>query len=312
MSSHTPLGPGREFDAIRALLSRWGPRAHTIGDDAALVEVPPGERLVVSTDTSIEDVHFRRAWLSPGEIGWRATTAGLSDLAAMGARPLGVLVALTVPESWRAALGEIADGIGAAVEAVNAPIIGGDLNGGQALTLGITVLGSAARPLLRSGARPGDALWLTGALGGPGAALTAWHIGGLPSTAHRERFARPAARIAAGQWLAAHGACAAIDISDGLVSDARHVAAASGVALHIDLEAVPIVPGVNPTDAISSGEEYELLVAAPAGLDAHAFASECGLRLTRIGEAETGSAGVTVTRAGVRIEARSGHDHFSP
>ena len=98
---HHALGPGREFDAVRALMARWGDLARGIGDDAAVLDVPPGERLVVSVDSSVEDRHFRRAWLTPEEIGYRAATAALSDLAAMGARPLGMLVALALPTAWR-------------------------------------------------------------------------------------------------------------------------------------------------------------------------------------------------------------------
>ena len=93
VSHHLPLGPGAEFDAVRAMLDVWGAQARGIGDDGALLDVPPGTRLVVSTDTSVEDVHFRRAWMTPEEIGYRAAMAALSDLAAMGAAPLGLLVA---------------------------------------------------------------------------------------------------------------------------------------------------------------------------------------------------------------------------
>ena len=109
------LGPGAEFDAVRALVRGWGALAEGIGDDAAVLEVPRGERLVVSTDASVENVHFRRAWLSPREIGARATTGALSDLAAMGATPLGIVVALVVPYAWRADLEALAEGIGDAV-----------------------------------------------------------------------------------------------------------------------------------------------------------------------------------------------------
>jgi thiamine monophosphate kinase len=101
------LGPGREFASIARWVRQWGARAHGIGDDAAILDVPTGTRLVVSTDTTTEDVHFRRAWLAPIEIGWRAAMAALSDLAAMGAEPLGVLIALGAPASWDGALDEV-------------------------------------------------------------------------------------------------------------------------------------------------------------------------------------------------------------
>ena len=109
MSRHLTLGPGREFDAVRDLLARWGTAATGVGDDAAVLDVPTGSRLVVSTDSSVEEVHFRAEWLTPEEIGWRATMAALSDLAAMGATPLGVLLALTVPVRWRGSLGAVAE-----------------------------------------------------------------------------------------------------------------------------------------------------------------------------------------------------------
>jgi len=153
MPTTTPLGPGGEFDLIRELLARWGSRARGIGDDAAVIAVPAGERLVVSTDSSIEAVHFRRGWLTPREIGYRATAAALSDLAAMAATPLGILVALALPAAWRAEVGEIADGIGDAVDLCGVPIVGGDLTAATDLAITVTVMGTAIAPLARRCAR---------------------------------------------------------------------------------------------------------------------------------------------------------------
>lgn len=314
MSGHVRLGPGAEFDAVRAMVDRWGPHARGIGDDAAIVDVPPGERLVVSTDATVEQVHFRRAWLDPEEIGWRATAAALSDLAAMGAAPLGILVTLTVPSAWREALPALADGIGEACQASGTVILGGDLTEGDRLALAITVLGHAARPLTRAGARPGDTLYVTGELGGPGAALGAWIAGGTPQRAHRQRFARPQPRLSAGRWLAAHGAHAAIDLSDGLAGDLAHLAAASGLRCRVDLAALPRMDGVAPRDAATSGEEYELLVAA-GPLDLAAFAAaNAGLRLTPIGRVEAGPPGgeSLLEEGGVAIPRPPTHDHFAP
>ncbi len=110
---HVALGRGAEFDAIRRMLARWGDAAREIGNDTATVDVPPGHRIVASTDTSVEGVDFRREWLTPPEIGYRATAAALSDLAAAAASPLGVLLAITVPTNWREVLEGIADGVGA-------------------------------------------------------------------------------------------------------------------------------------------------------------------------------------------------------
>ncbi len=315
MSRHLTLGPGSEFDAVRNLLARWGTSAIGIGDDGAVLDVPMGSRLVVSTDSTVEEVHFRAAWLTPEEIGWRATMAALSDLAAMGAAPLGVLLALSVPARWRESLGALAEGIGAAVSAQGAPIVGGDVTDGDRLALAITVLGHSPKPLSRAGARVGDTLYVTGALGGPGAALAAWMRGGAPSAAARARFAHPEARIAAGQWLAAHGATAAIDLSDGLSGDAAHIAHASGVLCTISLDAVPCVAGVSAREAIVSGEEYELLVAAPS-LDEREFAAaNGGLTLTAIGTVQAPALGdgadVVAEQGGVRVALPRAHDHFA-
>lgn len=314
MNRHVPMGPGKEFDAVRALLSQWGSAAQGVGDDGAVLDVPAGSRLVVSTDTTVEDVHFRRAWLSAEEVGWRATQAALSDLAAMAARPLGVLLALTVPEDWRDELPQLADGIARATRAAGAPIVGGDVTDGDRLALGITVLGHSAQPLTRAGAKAGDLLYLTGALGGPGAALSAWERGRRPTAAHRARFAAPEARIAAGIWLGEHGAHAAIDLSDGLAGDVAHLAAASGVRCVLNLNALPCVEGVTVDEALASGEEYELLLAAPA-LDRQAFsAAHRGLALTCIGrvEAARGAGEVRAERDGQPTALPGAHDHFAP
>jgi thiamine-monophosphate kinase len=299
------LGPGREFDAIRALVAAWGTAAQGIGDDAAALDVPPGERLVVSTDTSVENVHFRREWLTPAEIGWRATMAALSDLAAMGARPLGVLSAITVPVSWQGALGDIGDGIGEAVNAANTKIIGGDLSAGGELSITVTVLGSASHALTRSDARPGDSLYVSGALGGPALALRSWLAGEAPNAAARQRFAMPHARLAFGCGLSALGCTSAIDVSDGLIADARHLAAASNVMITIDLDAIPRFPGASAADAASSGEEYELLVTAPS-LTLRDFT--CIGTVGAPGE----KPGVIVMSGGARVEFAGGYDHFSP
>ncbi len=313
MANNIALGPGREFDVIRDLVRRWGTAAHGIGDDAAVLDVPAGARLVASTDATVERVHFRRDWLSPAEIGYRAATAALSDLAAMAASPLAMLVALVVPESWRYVVGELGDGLGEAARSFGAPITGGNLTGGSELAITVTVLGSATHVLHRDGAKPGDSLYVTGTLGGPGAALRAWERGQAPRDEHRARFARPSARIREAEWLAAHGAHAAIDVSDGLLADARHLAIASGVAACLELDAVPRVAAVAPDEALGSGEEYEILVAAPR-LDEHAFAKAFGLPLTRVGGVEPRGAepaGVRVRSRGTFVDLPAGHDHFS-
>jgi thiamine-monophosphate kinase len=310
VSANTGLGPGREFDVVRRLLALWGDAATGIGDDAAVLDVPAGERLIVSADTTVENVHFRREWLPARATGWRAAASALSDLAAMAATPLGVLVSISLPDSWRVELEELAHGIGDAVVTAGATIVGGDLTSANELAIAITVLGHAVTPLARTGAREGDTLYVTGALGGPRAAIDALLRGGEPSSVSRARFEHPVPRLEEARWLAAHGAHAAIDISDGLAGDAGHLAAASGVSIGLRLDALPTLAGVSPLDALASGEEYELLVAAPA-IDTAAFERELGVPLTAIGKVERGEPGVHALLDGERVALPRGFDHFS-
>jgi thiamine-monophosphate kinase len=313
--SDLALGPGREFDAIRAMLARWGSAATGIGGDAAELVVPGGQRLLVSTDTSVEGVHFRRDWLSPSEIGYRATAAALSDLAAVAATPLALLLSITVPEAWRPVIPDVADGVAEAARAARAHIVGGDVVRGDALSLTVTVLGVATHPWSRGAASPGGRVYVTGALGGPSVALRAWAEGGSPDAGARARFAHPEPRLLESRWLAHHGVVAAIDISDGLIADARHVAAASRVRLTLDLSRVPHVDGIDPLAAAASGEEYELLVVTrpEVELDTSAFTRAFGLPLTEIGivTADDASGRVDVTLAGARVDPPGGYDHFS-
>lgn len=311
MNRETALGPGREFDVIRALLRRWGGRASGVGDDAAVLSVPASERLVVSTDSSVENVHFRRDWLTAREIGYRATVAALSDLAAMAALPLGIVAALSCPELWLAELSDVAEGIGEAVAEAGTHIVGGDLTAANELVLAITVLGTSPAPIARNGARPGDHVYVTGALGGALAALDAFRAGREPSSDARARFAHPVPRLREARWLAAHGARAMIDISDGLLGDAAHIAAASGVRVVLDLDALPTVDGMSSVDAARSGEEYELIAASPAQLDVSAFARELGIPLTCIGRVEAGAPSVDAFVKGERVASRAGFSHFS-
>jgi thiamine-monophosphate kinase len=303
------LGPGKEFDLVRILLAEWGKAAQRIGDDAAVLDVPAGERLVVSTDTSVEGVHFSREWLNSFEIGYRATAASLSDLAAMAARPLGILIALTLPEGNKQEAREIATGIREGASAVLCPIVGGDLSSGKDLSLTSTALGSASRPLARSGARVGQRVYVTGRLGGPAAAVRAWRAGKEPTDSDRARFANPVPRIEPAIGLADRGATSGIDISDGLIADVGHIAAASKVCIEIDADRIPRVNGVTPLEAAGSGEEYEIVVTAPE-IDTGQFSGEFGLDLTEIGRVVAGSTGIVLMQGGERITAPPGFDHF--
>jgi thiamine-monophosphate kinase len=243
------------------------------------------------------------------EIGYRATAASLSDLAAMAARPLGIVIAMTLPESDRKEARAIAVGIGEGASAVLCPIVGGDLTAGTTLSLTITALGTVKRPLSRAGARVGQRVYVTGALGGPLAAVRAWKSGKEPSERDRARFANPVPRIEPAIALAELGATSAVDISDGLVADVAHIAAASRVRIEIDSEKIPCVDGVSPIDAACAGEEYELAITA-GDIDVLKFADEHGLRLTEVGRVVAGAPGLTLLENGQSIPVPRGYDHF--
>ena len=309
MSDSLPLGPGAEFDAIREMLRGMGDAARGIGDDAAVMTVPRGEQLLTSVDAMVEHVHFRREWMEPEELGWRATMAALSDLAAMGAAPLGILVAIEVSADWSSSLGGLAVGIADAARAAGTTIRGGNLSRGEQLSITTTVLGSAFSPLLRLGAREGEKVYVTGALGGPGAALARLVAMRRPEPEHRERFVRPHARLAEGQWLARAGATSAIDVSDGLAADLAHLAAASEVRIEVDVDLLPRMVGLSSHQALASGEEFELVVTARE-LDTVAFAERFGLALTEIGQVQAGHAEVVLMEAGSRTAHPGGHDHL--
>lgn len=315
----TALGAGGEFDRIRAIAAALGADGSGLGDDCATI--PGGEdSIVLSTDTSVEAVHFRRDWLTLEEIGWRAAAAALSDLAAAGADCIGLLAAVTAPrDSTEHDLVALMRGVGNAVHASGGRVLGGDLTAGPVWMAAITVVGRAARPITRSGARPGDALWVTGWLGGARAALTAWNSGAAPSGELRRAFAHPEPRISAGRWLASRGATAMLDLSDGLAADAAHLAAASAVRAEIDLADIPLASGVTAQPgepaaiaAARGGEDYELLAAMPPGFtaaDAAAFAQAIGLPLTRVGRVLAGR-GVALLLDGAEVSA-AGYDHFA-
>ncbi|MDB4875777.1 MAG: thiamine-monophosphate kinase [Gemmatimonadetes bacterium] len=309
MTGELSLGPGAEFDMIRELLERWGPRAVGIGDDAAVLRLPRGDALVASVDSAVEHQHFEREWLTPREIGYRAVAAALSDLAAMAAGPVGVLIAMTIPRAWMMSVLEIADGIADAVDVVGTRILGGNLAAGGELSITTTVMGAAFAPLTRDGARPNDRVYVTGRLGGVRAAIERLSSG-KPAGEFHERFARPVPRIAEARWLADRGASAAIDVSDGLLADARHLATASGVHMALESRRVPAVAGISAASAMHSGEEYELLATAPRAIDTTEFERRFGLPLTEIGRVTSGERG-TVEVDGERVANAAGYDHFS-
>jgi len=293
-----------EFDRLREIFARLGPRAGDLGDDCALVPMG-GTTLALSIDCSLEGVHFRTDWLTFEEIGWRSAASALSDLAAEGAAPVGVLVSLGMPGGGDHGA-EIMDGVGAAAQSVGAKVLGGDLVRSEQYLVDVCVLGTADRPVRRAGAHVGDGVWVTGRLGGAALALAGYRSGTRPGGALGRRYSHPEPRVTAGVWLAAHGATAMIDISDGLAADAGHLAAASGVGLEIALERLPCWDGVAPLAAAASGEEFELLVTLPA-----AFNARPDFELTRIGECVSGG-GVRLLEGNTPVALPAGYDHFAP
>lgn len=302
-----------EFVLIDRILGRLratarGPRLLVgSGDDAAVTR--PAPVTVTSVDLSMEGVHFDRKVSSPEQIGWKAVATALSDIAAMGAGAGEIYVQIALPDdlSEEECLG-VADGIGAIAAATGSVVAGGDISRSPSgcLALGVTVVGhcgSADEPVTRDGARPGDHVVVTGALGGAAAGLVLIEDERVAATLeasvaedliHRQLEPRP--RLAAGRALASAGARAMIDLSDGLAGDAAHIATASGADLVINASLLPLDEGVEHvatwqgvdpvTYAAAGGEDYELLATiAPERLDDAAARLEAeGLALTVIGE----------------------------
>jgi thiamine-monophosphate kinase len=334
--------PG-EFDLIARLIevvddaSRDAPSAGAAtrvlvgsGDDAA-VTAPAGVT-VTSVDALVEGVHFQRETSPLDSIGHKAMVAALSDLAAMGAAPGEAYVQLGIPADLdEAGSLELAKGLGRAAAASGGAVIGGDVTRAPVLLVAMTVVGhaeSAGDLVLRSGARPGDVVAVTGELGGAAAGFLlvqrpelAEDLEREPADAMRRRQLEPSPRLAAGRALAAGGATAMIDLSDGLGGDAGHVARASGVALEIELERVPAQPGVAEValaagldrwDLVTAGgEDYELLVTLPPQRldDARIAVEATGTALTPIGEVAEGE-GVSLRQADGSLREPSGFDQL--
>jgi thiamine-monophosphate kinase len=263
-----------------------------IADDGAEL----GGGLVVTQDALVEDVHFRLEWTSWRDLGYKAAAVNLSDLAAMGAEPTGLLVMLAAPAETDA------DHVLELYRGLNepgVPIVGGDTSRADRLTIVVTALGRSERVPGRSGARPGDVLVVTGELGGSAAGLAALRDG--RESPHVERHRRPPIRLAEGRRLAA-SAHALMDLSDGIALDASRMAERSGVRLVVDADALPLAEGLSLDDRFwSEGEDYELLAALAPDDPAAA-------ELTVVGRAEEGE-GLEL-RLGGRPAERAGWDSF--
>lgn len=244
-------------------LRRAGPHAPPgecwIGDDAAVLD----GGLLFATDTLVEGVHFDLAWCSGADVGWKALVVNLSDLAAMGGTPRAAVVALVAPRGRTGLADEVAAGVREAAAVFDCPIVGGDTSAGDALVVTVSVLGMAAHngAVLRSGAKPDDAIFVTGQLGGAAAALRA--LGSSTTVSPGlERLRRPTPRLEEGRSAALAGATAMIDISDGLSGDLAHICKESGVGVEIKASAIPKAPMATLDDALGGGDDYELCFTA--------------------------------------------------
>lgn len=321
------MASGGEFDFIR---TRLGPltRNHAaalgLGDDAAVLDPPPGCQLVLACDTLVAGVHFREGD-APEIAAARAMRSNLSDMAAMGADPIGYLSALTWPReidpAWRDAF---VAGLTAEQDMFAVPLLGGDTTSTPGpMTVTLTLIGTVPQgaALTRAGASPGDDLWVSGTIGDAVLGLAALEgEGGVPRDLAR-RYERPEPRLALGRALRGL-ASAVIDISDGLVADAGHIAQASGLGLAIEAGAVPLSEAARTwldtagpgglARLVTGGDDYELLFTAPPGCrGAIAALAPEEAPLTRIGHAEAGSGVICRDASGAVLDVgRTGFTHF--
>jgi thiamine-monophosphate kinase len=304
-----------EFGLIARVTARLEAGPSTLvgpGDDGAVVVASDG-RVVVSTDALVEGRHFRRDWSTGVDVGHRAAAANLADIAAMGAVPTALVVALCAPASLDVRWAEdLADGLGAEAAKTGASVVGGDMSSSPTLMLSVTALGDlhGVAPVLRSGARPGDVVAMAGRLGYAAAGYTVLSRGFRTPKLLVEAYRRPEIPYAAGPEAARRGATSMIDISDGLIADLGHVATASRVAIDLDKGAFEIPPqmrdaaqalGTDPYQwVLGGGEDHALVATFPEG-------TTLPDGFTTIGRVVDGS-GVTVD--GKPHKGPAGWDHF--
>lgn len=314
MSTQTVADVG-EFAVVAAITERLRttPAVEVAaGDDAAVLRSDAG-RIVVSTDMLVQDRHFRLEWSSPEDIGHKAAAQNFADLAAMGAEPLALTVAIAVPPQTEVAwLLSVVDGLVAEADTVGAAVVGGDLTRGTAVTISVTALGRPAGQRLvgRDTARPGDVLAVCGRLGWAAAGLAVLGRGFRSPRVVVDAHRRPQPPYAAGVAAATAGATSMIDVSDGLLADVGHLAEQSGVQIVIDLESLPIDDQVRETASAFNADPVGWVL---AGGDDHALAATfppgtlLPAEFTVIGEVLEG-AGVEVP--GYRHIGLPGYDHF--
>ena len=326
-----------ELGLIERVRRRVGPPGVGIlvgmGDDAAALAWPPGQILLLTTDTLVEDVHFRRATASLREVGAKAMAVNLSDIAAMGGEPRFALLALALPASSTVEdVDELYGGLLDMATRYGVQLIGGDTCAApDRIVLTVTLVGQVdGPPVRRSGARPEDAILVTGTLGASAAGLAALERGPLPVphdvVASVQRAHRlPTPRVAEGRLIRASGAATAmIDLSDGLATDLGHIAAESGVGARVRLPALPVSGATREVAravgeapwrwAASGGEDYELLFTAAPGRAAAVatrVTAETGTPVSLIGEIRPAEEGVCfVDEAGRAVDVRPGFEHF--
>jgi thiamine-monophosphate kinase len=316
-----PIG---EFELIDRYLSRLGARRDDVvlgvGDDAALLRPPPGLELAAAADTIVEGVHFPAA-MPAGDIGHRVLAVNLSDMAAMGAEPAWALLTLTLPAAEEDWLRDFASALHELARRHGTALVGGDTTAGPlAATVAITGFVPPGQALRRSGARPGDEIWVSGTPGDAAAGLAVLQ-GRLdaPSAIQeslKRQFLRPEPRIGLGLVLRGV-ATACIDVSDGLVGDLDKLCEASGVGAKLDSTLLPrsaamrgaVDPETARRYALAGGDDYELLFTLPPDADAASLERGAGVAITRIGVIVAG-AGVTVDGAPAERELVHGFDHF--
>lgn len=312
-----------EFDLIRRYFTGLGNGPQLVlgvGDDCAIIAPPADSQLVITTDTLVAGVHFPHD-CDAGALARRALRVNLSDLAAMGAVPLGIQLALTLPQADTDWLAAFSAGLAADCREFACPLMGGDTTRGP-LAVTITALGTVptGQALLRSGASAGDQLYVTGTLGDARAALEVMDASGAGGGILGQRYWLPEPRLAAGELLRGL-ASAALDISDGLVQDAGHIAAASGLGCQIQVSSLPLSKAltngfervVAETWGLTGGDDYELCFTVPPQ---HVAAIEhvltgAGQTFTRIGEMVAGQGVHCVDSAGQAVAVeQGGYVHF--
>jgi thiamine-monophosphate kinase len=304
-----------------------------IGDDCAVLEPTPGALLLATTDLLVEDVHFRRRYATPADIGWKALAVNLSDIASMGGRPRWALVALACPDDVEeAAVEAFYESARALADTHEVTLVGGDTSISTAgWIVNVTLLGETmAPPLLRSGARAGDVVAVTGTLGRSAAGLALLEHGGAAgldpdrATAAVAAHLRPRPRVIEGRWLAeAGGVTAMMDLSDGLATDLPRLAVESAVGARVDVARLPVdataqavarALGADATAwATGGGEDYELLLTCEReAFDrlAEGLAKSTGVGLHAVGELVADAGVRYVDAAGAPVAVRPGFEHF--